>query len=427
LTARGPLRGLTAEGALLARTARGRTLARCSCGGTCAECAGTEDRDHLTSPRFMTLEGTPEPVLEACFEDRTRLAPGARDPQADDVGPVAKVQQALIDLHYDLGPSGADGDYGSRTAAAVRAFKASEGLGFEMYGAVGPGTMRRLDELFPPSLPVCRPPYDEPILEVGFVGETRRERCNSRRHRDPPIGGCRPKPATPGVCGPDVTTRVKDAWTAAQTDFRRLGVLKRLDNCRMLIQPIARDPDTGELGLNADAFDTWGLYQGSVWTRMPPWHGPCGTPGTAGRECDQWDGGHECDTVCSNTVQIGGECWLSGTVNYGLFGVIMRECHDLFLGLGGRTAAIPFSLPATMALVGGYKALKGDNIIGPEKWATATWARGPAATATGGNRPNCNPTCPGPSPPVFLIVWEPHMPRSAMPTTPPYWPTPPLC
>jgi hypothetical protein len=61
---------------------------------------------------------------------------------------VEKVQQALLDLGYNLGPSGADGIYGQKTWDAVKQFKANEGLGFENMGDVGPGTMHRLDELF---------------------------------------------------------------------------------------------------------------------------------------------------------------------------------------------------------------------------------------------------------------------------------------
>lgn len=119
---------------------------------------GAAGPDHLTSPRFAG-----DPVLEACFEDRARLAPGA-------VGtPVAAVQQALIDLGYDLGRWGADGDYGAATAAAVRAFKRDEELGFEAYGDVGPGTMHRLDYLFPPpdGAPLCRDDDVDPIITAA--------------------------------------------------------------------------------------------------------------------------------------------------------------------------------------------------------------------------------------------------------------------
>jgi Putative peptidoglycan binding domain len=101
-------------------------------------------KKQLTSPRFLGPDGAPLAKLQACFEDRARLAEGSRGE------PVAAVQQALIDLGYDLGPMGADGIFGRYTAAAVKAFKRDQQLGFEQYSDVGPRTMSRLDELFPP-------------------------------------------------------------------------------------------------------------------------------------------------------------------------------------------------------------------------------------------------------------------------------------
>jgi hypothetical protein len=67
------------------------------------------------------------------------------------------VQQALIDLGYDLGPTGADGIYGDLTWNAVKQFKAGQNLGWGWMGDVGPGTMGRLDELYSgeQGLPPC--------------------------------------------------------------------------------------------------------------------------------------------------------------------------------------------------------------------------------------------------------------------------------
>jgi peptidoglycan hydrolase-like protein with peptidoglycan-binding domain len=95
------------------------------------------DGHDLTSSRFA---GDSE--LEACFDDEARLTQGSKGAS------VIKVQQALIDLAYDLGTSGADGIYGTRTWKAVKQFKADQHLGFEHMGDVGPGTMSRLNELF---------------------------------------------------------------------------------------------------------------------------------------------------------------------------------------------------------------------------------------------------------------------------------------
>lgn len=94
-------------------------------------------RPPLTSPRFAG-----DAALEACHQDTGRLGVGERGE------PVRKVQQALIDLGFGLGPAGADSVYGQATATAVKQFKAKEKLGFEQFGDVGPGTMQRLDELF---------------------------------------------------------------------------------------------------------------------------------------------------------------------------------------------------------------------------------------------------------------------------------------
>ena len=82
------------------------------------------------------------PLLEACFANRARMREGT-----DDADAVSKVQQALADLGYAVG--GIDGVFGPKTAAAVRAFKAHESLGSTQFGDVGPGTIRRLDQLFP--------------------------------------------------------------------------------------------------------------------------------------------------------------------------------------------------------------------------------------------------------------------------------------
>ena len=39
----------------------------------------------------------------------------------------------------------------------------------------------------------------------------------------------------------------------------------------------------------------------------------------------------ECSTCQKFTVQVGGDCHYSGSVNYALFGVMMRLCHDHYV------------------------------------------------------------------------------------------------
>ncbi len=104
-------------------------------------------KTQLVSPRFHGPDGQPMPKLQACLENTARLAEGSRGE------PVMAVQQALVDLGYDLGPMEADGKFGQFTAAAVKAFKRDQQLGFETYSDVGPRTMARLDEIFAGSVP----------------------------------------------------------------------------------------------------------------------------------------------------------------------------------------------------------------------------------------------------------------------------------
>lgn len=235
-----------------------------------------------------------------------------------------------------------------------------------------------------------------------------------------------PKPPAPaivgGVCGPDVTAETARVWKQIQTDFRAWPVNDKLSACRYLVQPFVKGgsgapPD--KYGLNADAFDTIGLYQGSArYLREPPYHPPCGVPGSAapapaaGVSCDtqpeapgcDFDPGHESPATCSNTVKAGPECWLSGSVNYGTYGVMMRLCYDAMPVPLDRA----FNLAATKFFAQGYKILKGDDPGPPWAWASATWSGGPSAVASGSNRPGCATTCPVPfSGPPFDYVWEP--------------------
>jgi peptidoglycan hydrolase-like protein with peptidoglycan-binding domain len=55
---------------------------------------------------------------------------------------ITQLQQRLIDLGYDLGPMGADGIYGQRTASAIRAYQEANGLTVD--GDAGPETINHI-------------------------------------------------------------------------------------------------------------------------------------------------------------------------------------------------------------------------------------------------------------------------------------------
>lgn len=83
---------------------------------------------------------------------------------------VVECQTDLILLGYDLGPKGADGIFGSKTDAAVRAFQGSVGL--KQDGIVGRDTWAALDEAVKPEPgPVPPAPLYTVIIPHLTMGE----------------------------------------------------------------------------------------------------------------------------------------------------------------------------------------------------------------------------------------------------------------
>jgi uncharacterized protein (TIGR02594 family) len=57
---------------------------------------------------------------------------------------IKRVQLALIALGYDLGPYGADGDFGRYTRNALAKYQADKGLAIKYPGTLGPTTLKSL-------------------------------------------------------------------------------------------------------------------------------------------------------------------------------------------------------------------------------------------------------------------------------------------
>jgi peptidoglycan hydrolase-like protein with peptidoglycan-binding domain len=91
------------------------------------------DGHDLTATRFSGNR-----VLEAAFDNERVVENG-------DAGTAVRlIQESLIAQGYNLGPSGADGDFGADTEAAVRQFQIDAGAVL-LDGIVGPETMQLLD------------------------------------------------------------------------------------------------------------------------------------------------------------------------------------------------------------------------------------------------------------------------------------------
>ena len=94
-----------------------------------------DDGINLISPRFAG-----DHQLEMCNDNLLEFNIGSSG------GAVRKIQQALIDLGYDLSEFRADSHYGSETADAVREFQRDFGMNDEQIdGIVGENTLSRLD------------------------------------------------------------------------------------------------------------------------------------------------------------------------------------------------------------------------------------------------------------------------------------------
>ena len=249
----------------------------------------------------------------------------------------------------------------------------------------------------------------------------------------------------PGVCGPDVTAEVASIWSRIQADFRSWTSAQRDDACTRILIPLKAPVWTP--GGDAKAFlrsmadingwDVLPLFQGdSLWLRSHPIYdsstgGPCATPSSPSPSAPPFDDAHESDQTCSNTVQVGGQCWLNGTVNYGTYGIMVRLCADEF------PIKFRLGLQIAEALIRSYKAIgpHPEDPTLPLAWLRATYNGGPSAKpANPGNRAQCKCTCPCKgSVTTWDYVWEPVKPRKTAthpsiapkPAPPPAPPSPP--
>jgi hypothetical protein len=282
------------------------------------------DQRHLESDLFKT-----DPRLDAAFHNDPTLT------AADNGSSVARTRQALdaalgpMPKSRRTTPTGTvswDGQWGSETSQWGRDFQSAHHIppgGFE-------ASRRTLDAL---------------------DADAKRRQLPTLKPIPPPA------PKDRKVCGSNVSNLVQKTWTQIQKDYEGFSLGTRVNACRMLVQPLIIKG--GKVRLNQDAFDTIGLFQGSMaWSHGKPYAEACGVPAPATYDPDDpFNPIYEDPYGCSNTVQIGSTCWLSGTPNYGTFGIMMRLCYDdigmqLLLGLGGVSREAVFGLATTIALAG---------------------------------------------------------------------------
>ena len=211
--------------------------------------------------------------------------------------------------------------------------------------------------------------------------------CNPRGSRPTPDGSCGPGPVSPDcapkTCGPDITRALDDAMGRVRSEFSGCSTLERYDACIGLttLPGAAISWDIKELGPGGR----------ESFTRQYP---GCGT--------------------CGNSVQVGNDCHYAGSVNYAVYGVMMRLCHD-YLSREESSIADWFSREEMLELVYIHKNQSGTqaaNFQASNEWALAGYQSGSLRPTPPGDRSDCTKRCSKAySGPGLTVRWLPKVIR----------------
>lgn len=175
---------------------------------------------------------------------------------------------------------------------------------------------------------------------------------------DPPLSGGGSRPACkPKTCGPDITDALNGLLARVESRFAGWGSILRANACTDLVTL-------------PGAAIAWDINQLSRGGREP----------FAARQRPK------CST-CGHTVQVGGDCHYSGSVNYALFGVMMRLCHNHYVSEGSSVADW-YSAKAMLDLIYLYK-FDAANYQESREWASAGYRSSSFGPTPRGDRRQC--------------------------------------
>lgn len=212
--------------------------------------------------------------------------------------------------------------------------------------------------------------------------------CNPRGSRPDGKGGCAPGPVSPDCgpkrCGPDITNALEDALSNVRSAFSSWSNVQRYDACLGLVT----------LPGAAISWDIKELGPGGRENLMKQYPG-CGT--------------------CGNSVQIGNDCHYAGSVNYSVYGVMMRLCHD-HLSREDSWISDWFSREEMLELIYIHKNQTGSqaaNFQASNEWALAGYKSGSLRPFPPGDRQDCKERCKRYDGPGLTVRWLPHVIRPA--------------
>jgi hypothetical protein len=191
------------------------------------------------------------------------------------------------------------------------------------------------------------------------------------------------------VCGPDVTEPLQTVCDLTKTTFAGWSPVAKTTACGSLTSYL-----TGEA-----AWDIIELHnQDWIYLLYRP---ACATQGAT--------------PVCGRSVQVDKDCHYAGSVNYVIFGVMCKLCHDYFTSIGSSEAD-DYTWKEMLSLIDLYKgsgfaglATPSTNFMPSVYWASAGYRGWPAVASPSADRLNCSPTCPMEySEGDFSVRWEPY-------------------
>jgi outer membrane protein OmpA-like peptidoglycan-associated protein len=175
------------------------------------------------------------------------------------------------------------------------------------------------------------------------------------------------------ICGPKIDNALKRVLGEVAKAFLSWDVIDQVHNCDSLTSIVM-------------VTNEWDIEQLHFEAIKPNFKG-CGIPEKG-----------EDEKACSQTVEVDGKCFLAGTVNYVLWGLICRLCNMRF----------GYPSHSTMEnLVWLYNRVGADDPGPPGEWAEIGWKIFSGTAPPVGNRSSCQPKCPHEHTTPFSWQWLP--------------------